>query len=281
VTRWLLACGILLSGLLPAWSQERPLKTDDAELLEVGQIQLGFGVEFLQGKGFPLSGLEGDLTRLGVVHVHFGAGKYAEFQLSGVIQDFLAVTNRYDPIIPPDFAGNATSDVGDLFLATKLKLAQEAKVRPGLAVKFAVQLANASNESGLGKDTTDFFASFLFSKHFGSVHVFGTAGLAILGSPVEAAVQSDQWTYGLGTIVPLHPSFDLVAEIHGREGPNPIDLPSRSEVRMGLQMRAAGLRWDLAGTAGLRRYDHDSGIVLGVTYEFQAFDRIKKPKTIP
>jgi hypothetical protein len=281
VIRWLLAGGIFLSGLIPGWSQERPLKTDDAELLGVGRIQLGFGVEFLQGKRYPISGLEGDLTRLGVTHLHFGIGRYAEFQLSGVIQDFLAVTNRYEPIITPDFAGNATSDVGDLVLATKIRFAEEALIRPGLALKFGIQLPNASNESGLGKDTTDFFANLLVSKRFGKAHVFGTLGMAILGSPVEATVQSDQWTYGLGTIIPIHPKLSLLGEIHGRNGPKLPDLPSQAEVRFGVQIRAAGLSWDLAGTAGLREYDHDSGIVLGLTYEFQAFDRSKKPKTIP
>ena len=281
MNRWLLACGILWSGLLPLWGQERPLQTDDAELLEVGQIQLGFGVEFLQGRHFPLSGLEGDLTRLGVGHVHIGVGKYAEFQLSGVIQDFLAVTNRRDPIIPPDFAGNATSDAGDLVLATKIRLVREANKGPGFAFKFAVKLPNAGNESGLGTDTTDFYARLLVSKHIRNVHVFGSLGIAILGSPVEATVQSDQWTYGLGTIIPLHPKINFLGEIHGREGPNPPDLPSRSEVRIGLQIRAAGLRWDLAGTAGLRQYDHDSGLVLGVSYEFQGFNRNRQPKTIP
>lgn len=281
MTRWLLPFGLLVFSSFTVWGQERPFITDDAEMLGVGRIELGFGVEFLQGKHYPLSGLEGDLTRLGITHIHIGVGKYAEFQMAGVIQDFLAVTKRTNPIITPDFDGNATSDVGDLVLASKLKLATEASLLPGLAFKFAVQLPNASNENGLGKDTTDFYADLMVSKHFGSAHVFGNLGLAILGSPVKASAQSDQLSYGLGAIIPLHQKISFIGEIRGLEGPNLHSLPSRSEVRLGVQVRAAGLRWDLAGTAGLRQYDHDSGVVLGLTYEFQAFERTNKPRTIP
>jgi len=49
-----------------ASGQQRPLKTDDAEILGTGRIRAEFGAEFLQGQRFSLSGLRGDLTRLGV-----------------------------------------------------------------------------------------------------------------------------------------------------------------------------------------------------------------------
>ena len=137
---------VLLGSGIPSLAQQRPLKTDDADIVPTGRVRLEFGVEFLQGQRFSLSGLEGDLTRLGVADVHVGVGEYAEFQISGVVQDFLSVSRRTPAAIEPNFAGDATSDVGDLVLATKLKLMPERKSHPGVAFKFAVQLPNAETE---------------------------------------------------------------------------------------------------------------------------------------
>jgi len=39
--------------------------TDDVDIVPQGAIEIGAGVEFLQNAKFPLSGLKGDLTRVG------------------------------------------------------------------------------------------------------------------------------------------------------------------------------------------------------------------------
>ncbi|MFH1574945.1 MAG: hypothetical protein ABIG68_13245 [Acidobacteriota bacterium] len=271
---------LLLLPTGPASAQQRPLQTDDAALLGVGRVRAELGIEFLQGQRYPLSGLRGDLTRLGLAAIHVGVGEYAEFQLSGVVQDFLSVTSRTSAFIAPDFDGNATSDFGDIVLGTKLRMASESAGRPALAFKFAVQLPNASNESGLGTDQTHFFAAILASKSFGRTTVLGNLGLAILGSAVEPNTQNDKLTYGLGLIVRASPEARFVAEVFGREGPERAGNENQAQVRLGFQFAVGSLRWNVAGIAGLRRYDADTGVALGVTYEFQAFHRDKKPKTI-
>jgi hypothetical protein len=255
-----------------AQGQQRPLQTDDAEILKTGWIRAGFGVEFLQGQRYSLSGLKGDLTRLGVSSIHVGVGEYAEFQISGVMQDLLSVTSRTDPVIPPQFSGNTTSDFGNLILGSKLKIAGEQGHRPAIAFKFAIELPNAKHDSGLGTNQTEFYASFLFKKHFGPAQILGDLGFAILGSPVLQGRQTDPLTYGIAAIVPLHRSINLVAEVHGRQGPpRRIGNENNSQVRTGIQFRMGGIRWDLAGVAGMQHYDPKSGIIVGATYEFQAF----------
>ena len=102
------------------FGQQRPLVTDDAEILPTGRVRAQVGVEFLQRQRYNLSGLEGDLSRLGVAAVHVGVGEYAEFQLSGVIQEVLSVTSRTAAVVDPDFSGNSTSTFGNLRLGTKL-----------------------------------------------------------------------------------------------------------------------------------------------------------------
>ncbi|MBN1569087.1 MAG: transporter [Acidobacteria bacterium] len=274
----------LIFCLLWPWAvqgQQRPLKTDDAEILETGRVRAGAGVEFLQGQRFSLSGLEGNLTRLGVASIHVGVGEYAEFQISGVAQDLLSVTSRTEPVIPPTFSGDATGDFGDLILGTKIKLAGEKGKRPAIAFKFAVELPNAKHDSGLGTNETEFYSSLLFKKHFGRTQILADLGFAILGSPVLQGRQADPFTYGVAAIVPLHRSINLFAEISGRQGPSGrIGNENKSQTRAGIQFQTGRIRWDVGGVAGLQHYDAKSGIIIGMTYEFQAFKRNTAPVKI-
>jgi len=273
--------GAALLALPPAApAQQRPLQTDDAELLPVGRVRSGLGFELLQNRRYSLSGLEGDLARIGVANLQVGVGEYAEFQLSGVVRDYLSVKRRSAAVIPPTFSGNSTSDFGDLVLATKLRLAAEKGSRPALAFKFAVELPNASNESGLGNDVTNFFAGLLLAKKVGRARLLGNFGLAILGSPVTANPQSDMFTYGAAAVVPVHNRVSLVLDVSGREGTRRIGNEPSGQARFGAQIRAAGLIWDVAALAGLRRFDARSGVALGVTYELQAFHKTRTVKTV-
>jgi hypothetical protein len=273
---------VVLTGTIPVFGQQRPLKTDDAELLSIGRVRLECGTEFLQGQMYSLSGLTGDLTRLGVSSIHVGMGEYAEFQISGVVQDFLSISSRAErPILPPNFAGNSTSDFGNLVLASKLKLAPEKGSRPALAFKFAVELPNAKPDSGLGASETEFYASLLITKQLGRARLNGNLGLAILGSPVMAGRQADPLTYGVAAIIPLHGNINFVGEFSGRQGPEGrVGNENQSQLRAGMQIHSGGVRWDLAGILGLKPFDPDSGLAIGLTYEFQAFHRNRTPTTI-
>ena len=257
--RWIL---ITICLIVPtAYAQQRPLRTDDAEILKTGRIRADFGIEFLQSQRYSLSGLQGDLTRLGVSSIHVGVGEYAEFEISGVAQDVLAVSDRTEPVIPPTFSGNTTRDFGDLILGAKLKLAGEQGYWPAMA--------------------TEFYSSLLFKKHWGRAQLMADMGFAILGSPVLQGRQTDPLTYGIAAVVPVHRSMNLVAEINGRQGPpRRVGNENKSQARAGIQFWTRGIRWDLAGVAGLTHFDPKSGIVVGATYEFQAFQRSPSPVTI-
>lgn len=278
--RILLTATLLLAIPTAASGQQRPLRTDTAELAGVGWVRAENGIEFLQRKRFSLSGLEGDLTRVGVASFQIGVGEYAELQISGVLRDFLSVERRDAAPIPPDFAGSSTSAIGDLMLGTKLRLATERGRRPAFAFKFAVELPNASNESGLGSDETNFHAALLASKRIAGAVLSANVGLAILGSAVEPNHQSDMLTYGVAAVVPVHRRIRLVGEVAGREGTERIGNEPSGQARAGVQIVAGGVRWDVAAVAGLRHFDPRSGIVFGVTLERQLFARKKTPRTI-
>lgn len=254
-------------------AQQRPLQTDDPQLVPSGDIRLQGGFEFLQNQTFSLSGLRGDLTRLGVLGVFVGAGPYVEFQVTGTLLNSLNVERRFPAFGTPrlNFSGNSTSDVGDFTLAAKFKLLGEKDSVPAVGFRFGVELPNAGNESGLGNDQTNFYASVLIGKSFGRFRSFANLGLAILDNPTSVGSQKDLFTYGVAATYALNPRWTLVSELNGRTGPGGPGTNDQSQLRLGAQLHAGRVRWDLAGVAGFAKDDPDSGIVFGLTYEFKAF----------
>jgi hypothetical protein len=257
-----------------AWSQQRPLQTDNANLLRVGDVSAAVGVEFLQNQKYSLSGLQGDLSRLGTFSIHIGVGEFAEFQISGVMQDFLSISEHTpNPPVPSTVIENYTSDYGNLILASKIRIAAEKTARPALAFKFGVELPNAKPESGLGKSETNFYASLLAAKRVKQVELLANVGFGILGSPVEVRRQADPLTYGFAMLYPIYKNVSFVGEINGRQGPYRLGNENQSQVRAGLQIHTRLLRWDIAGIAGLKQFDPDSGITFGVTYQAKVFHK--------
>jgi len=67
------------------------------------------------------------------------------------------------------------------------------------------------------------------------------------------------------------PLPNLAAEINGRantrSGRAPLGTEPLSEARLGLQVKAAGMRFDVGGIAGLTEFSPRSGITFGVTYD--------------
>src|SRR5499427_3690299 len=77
-----------------ARGQDRPLRTADAETVPAGTLRTEIGFDFLQDVGFPLSGLRGDETSVGVMDVRMGISKIAEIELEGAVQNFLDVKSQ-------------------------------------------------------------------------------------------------------------------------------------------------------------------------------------------
>lgn len=258
-----------LNSLLSA--QIRPLEIESVETVRKGYIRAEVGVEFLQGTVFRLSGLEGDLTRLGVAKLRMGLGEIVELQLAGVAQNFLSIDRRF-PAPNSDnlsFDGNSTRDFGDLVVATKVRLRPERNGWPALGTRFAIQLPNASNKNGLGNDEMSFLNSLLVEKSLGDAKLVGNFGLLVLGDPVVAGSQDDLFAYGIGLLVPVHPQIHLAGELFGRAGPGGIGTEESAVIRAGVQIAGAGLRWDAGALIGLRGTDPDSGFIFGVSKEFR------------
>lgn len=254
---------VLVFIAIPVAAQQRPLITEDPRIIPTGSIFTEAGFAYLNRARFPVSGLGGNQVSLLVNGLHVGLGPRAEFQIGGVLHNFVQVREN---------GSGWRNDWGDSSISTKLKLLEETRARPIISFRPTVVLPNTNNEKGLGTDGTHFFGSLLVGKTVGPSFVFGNIGLGILDDAVRAAAQQDVLTYGLAAVLPITGRFSLAAEWNGRENPQENPTPGgedRGEMRWGAQIRAFGVRWDIGGTAGLTRLDPRAGVVFGFTKEFR------------
>jgi hypothetical protein len=258
-----------------AHAQQRPLITEDVDIIPPGSVRLQLGVDFLQDVKLPASGLRGDLTRVGVVGVNVGLAPNVEFQIEGVIQNFLSVNSATPaPPILRGFTGGSTNDVGDFRLSTKIKLRAETKHGPSLGFKFGVDLPNSNETRGIGVNQTNAFGLILAGKKFGRddrLNLFGNLGIGILTAPTVLFTQNDVLLYGVAGIYRINKQVNLAGEINGRAntrtGRAPFGTEGNSEARLGLQVKASGLRFDFAGIKGLNNFSPRTGVTFGVTYD--------------
>ena len=276
VSRQLLLLACLVTSVSIANAQQRPLLTEDVDIIPPGSVRIETGLDFLQGAKFPASGLTGDLTRVGVIGINIGFAPNIEFQIEGVAQNFLSINSRVPSAIPLELApgANSANDTGDFILSTKIKLRSETKKGPSLGFRFGVQLPNSNQGRGIGLNQTNAYGSILVGKKFGRdgrFNTFGNLGIAILTAPTQLFTQNDVITYGAAGIFHVNKQFSIAGEVNGRANTRPGDGPlgteSQAEARLGMQVRASGLRFDFAGIKGLTRFTHDSGITVGVTYD--------------
>ena len=261
--------------------QARPLVTEDVEILRPGTVRLQAGIAFQQDQDFALSGLNGDITRIGDIGIRIGVSSNVELQIDGTVQQFLSINNHFAPsVIPIDLGAKPsdTQDVGDFTLATKIKITNERPRLPAFGVRFGFELPNTDQSRGIGTNTVNVFADILAAKTVGPVRLFGNIGIGILTAPTETFSQNDVLRYGFAFRYPFGDRFRLVGEVNGRHSTRrpPIGTEDRSEARLGIQVDAAGLRWDAAGTFGLTRWSPQTGIVFGVTYDIKdTFEPVK------
>jgi hypothetical protein len=270
-----IACVALFS--VQVWAQQRPLITEDVDIIPPGSVRLEVGIDFIQDAKFRLSGLTGDLTRVGVISVNVGLSRNVEFQIDGVAQNLLSINTQTIPSpIPLGFVPGTTSanDIGDFTLSTKIKFRGETERGPSLGFRLGIELPNSNQARGIGVNQTNAFGTFLIGKKFGKdgrVNLFGNLGIGILTAPLEDFTQNDVLLYGLAGIIRISKQFNIAGEVNGRastrSGNAPLGTESQSEARLGMQIKASGLRFDFAGIAGLTEFSPRSGVTFGVTYD--------------
>jgi hypothetical protein len=267
-----------LSLVSPVGAQQRPLLTEDPEPIGAGRVLIEGGFDYSHNQHYPVSGLVGDLWRIPTIGLSIGISSIAEIQFDGGPFNHLSITST-DPNAPLanilTLSGDTTHDVEDLVVGTKIRLVTEAASRPTLGLRFATKLPNARNQTGLGLNTTDFFASLLAAKTVESIRIVVNLGTGILSIPTDGRRQNDVFAYGLSFARALTDRAEVVGEVNGRvstrNGPAPPGTETRGRLLLGGRYTRGALRLDGAMFFGLNPVDPTVGFTSGFTYVFDAF----------
>ena len=258
-------------------AQQRPLVTEDPEPIGAGRVLLETGVDFSSDQQYPVSGLEGDLWRVPTIGVSVGISSIAEFQIDGGLFNHLSIQRRNPAPLSHllKVSGKSTSDIQDIVIGTKIRLLAEGPKHPSFGFRFATKLPNATNEKGLGLDTTDFYASLLVAKTVQSVRLVGNGGFGILADPTVGDRQNDVLTYGFSFARALTNQSEVVGELNGRvsmrSGKAFPGTETRSILNFGGRYTRSSIRLDGGLFIGLTAIDPTIGFTAGLTYVFNAF----------
>ena len=280
MTRRVTSGGCWVLGLCltagPVFAQQRPLLTEDPETIGEGLILLEAGIDHAWDETFTVSGLKGNVLRGPRLGLSFGMGSNAEIQIDGVSYGRLRVADRFDAPLSNmlDLSGDTARSFDDVVVGAKVKLVSEGARMPAIALRFATRLPNASNESGLGLDTIDFFQSVLVGKTMRSVRVVGNVGLGILSDPTRGDRQNDVLTYGFSLARAFAEGAEIVGEINGRastrSGVPPPGTESRATMTFGLRYTRGTVRFDGGLVTGFTSRDPRVGLTGGLTWVFES-----------
>src|SRR5215467_5142664 len=212
-----LIAGFAFLSAASAFAQDRPLRTTDVETVPAGAVRAEVGFDFLQDVGFPLSGLRGDLTSVGVISMRMGISKIAEIELEGAVQNFLDVKSQGASFVPNlELTGvNSTHDTGDFTLSTKVRFRAPSGKKPGFAFRFGFIMPNSNQARGIGTNTTNVFALVALEEQIQKLKLMGDLGIEILQAPNALFTQNDVLMYGAGFSYPIHKRVNVVGEVNG------------------------------------------------------------------
>jgi hypothetical protein len=160
-------------------------------------------------------------------------------------------------------------------VGTKIRLLQETAGRPAVGIRLATKLPIASSESGLGLNTTDFYASLLGAKTVESIRVVANLGVGILADPTSGHRENNVLTYGASFARAMTQQTEVVGELNGRlstrSGTPFPGTESRGLFKLGSRYTRGAIRFDGGVFFGLTSVDPTIGLTAGFTYVFNAF----------
>lgn len=250
---------LLLATACPIAAQTRPLLTEEAATAPARSLVFESGLDWISNEPNPLTGAQRNRWDGPLLRLVYSPADNVEMDLEWVV----AVGASGDP----DFG--TVSDVGDVSLRTKLRLAEEKAGRPGLAVRVGVTLPETKSVKGLGPDQLRVIAQLLLSRGFGPWSVHGNGGVAFQDLPRDEAEQVDFFAWGVAVERRVSSDLALMIEAAGRSGPGEPEARSRAEARLGARLGRKRLRADAAIRRGLSQADGDWGFSLGLGYRIR------------
>jgi hypothetical protein len=263
-----------------AWPErgggQRPLATVDPLLAEPGWLVVETGAGFAHDREIPAVGLRGNVLRVPELTLRLSVASRVELRVDTGYEVLFVHERREAPLSAElDYDGEASSDIRDPVVSTLVRVRDESGQAPAIGLKIATRLPVASNQSGLGLDTTDFFLALLAAKDGAGLRWVANLGLGILEVPTAVTSQNDVLTYGfsvsrdIGSRLAVGAGVDGHVDLSGQVHPGTEDT---SVVRLGGRFGAGASTIDAALLIGLAEVDAPLGVTIGLTRSFQLFD---------
>lgn len=260
----------------PHLGGQRPLATVDPGLAEPGWLLVEMGAAFAQDREIPAVGLRGNVLRVPELTLRLNVARRVELRVDTGYDVLFVQDRRGAPLSAElDFDGETSSDIRDPLVSTLVRMRDESGGAPALGLKIATRLPVASNQSGLGLDTTDFFVALLAAKDAAGLRWVANLGLGILEVPTAVTSQNDVLTYGfsvsraLGSRTLVGAGVDGHVDVSGQIHPGTEDT---SVMRLGGRFGTGASTIDAALLIGLAKVDAPLGVTIGVTRAFHLFD---------
>jgi hypothetical protein len=247
-----LALTICLLTTIPAFAQDRPLRTEPATTAPAATLRLEVGASLMNDEPNYLTGEVRDRWEAPEIRFTYAPSDNVELDI-----DWVGFVGAFED---PTFGD--VSDYGDVSLSAKWRFAEE----PAVGTRFAVALPQTSYGNGLGSNVMRFSAELLFTHAWSGLTVHANGGLFLHPEVERAHEQRDFLSYGLAVEIPLGQRLDLVAEAAGRAGNGVPGADERGEARAGLRLRLGGVRLDAAVRHGLQAADGTWGATAGFTF---------------
>ena len=242
-----------------AAGQTRPLLTEEATTASQGTITWEVGGDFMRQEPNFLTGRARDVAQGPAFRFVFSPGDAVEIDVEWVAR----VAAFHDPVY-----GNA-SDWGDVTLRTKARVWAGGGERPTVALRYSLTLPETkccAAGSGLGPNVLRMTADVLVSQRLAGLTLHANAGLGIHDEVLRPHEQRDFLTYGVAVERPLGRRVAALGEIAGRAGRGMPGADAHSELRLGLRLGSARLRWDAALRRGLDPADGTWGVTAGLRW---------------
>jgi hypothetical protein len=254
-------------------AQQWPIDVETPTFVDPGIAHFEFGIAHIRNQSYPLGGIDGNLTKIGNLNFAFSYDGNVELQFDGTLLNLLDIRHRFQAFNSSvTTTNNLTGDVGDLTLWTKFRLLNEYSRGIGTAIRFGVQLPNASNESGLGIDEMNFYSSFLLQKHFAGLWTFNF-GFGILSDPVNLSSQHDVIIYGLEYSVPINENTFILIQTAGRKGHEGQGIYKLANGKIGFNTIYGDLNVRFLSIFNFTPSDNAYGAEISVGYNFKILSK--------
>ncbi len=237
-----------------------------------GDVLAAVGVARSWGGRFPLGGLRGDLWEVARLHLAYGLGERALFEIKGTAWQVLDVTSRRAGPgtieLEPGVDDGVTADAGDFELALSfLPLGRADGLSAGMQV--SVKLPNTDERKGIGLNTTDVTLAALVSLGRDRWRGTGALGIGILEAPLDRFEQNDVIAYAFEGLYRMGPRLRLAAGLRGRASTRsrvPRGTEDLGEARLAAELRAGATALDLGVARGFARNGPGWRVQAGVAW---------------